>query len=78
MGRLKPGLNLRRASERLAAISPAVMDATLPSGYPSQALENYRRYRLEATAAGNGISSLRDQYDTSLWLLLGITGSGAV
>jgi len=74
MGRLKRGMSLRRASDQLQAISPGILEATLPSGYSAKVLENYRKLRLEAVPAGNGISSLRDQYDTSLWLLLGITG----
>ncbi len=74
MGRLKPGLNIAQASSRLAAASPGMVEATLPSGYSSGALETYKKFRLEAVPAANGISELRDQYDTSLWLLLGITG----
>ena len=74
MGRLKPGVSLRRASDQLQVISPGMLEATLPSGYSARALETYRKFRLEAAPAGNGVSSLRDQYDTSLWLLLGITG----
>ena len=74
MGRLKPGVSLHRASDQLQAISPGMLEATLPSGYSARALENYRKFRLEAAPAANGISSLRDDYDTSLWLLLGITG----
>jgi predicted permease len=74
MGRLKQGVSLRRASDQLQAISPGILEATLPSGYSARALETYKKFQLEAAPAGNGVSSLRDQYDTSLWLLLGITG----
>ena len=74
MARLKPGVSIRRASDQLRAASPGMAEATLPSGYSSASLENYKKFRLEAIPAANGVSWLRDQYDTSLWLLLGITG----
>jgi len=74
MGRLKPGMSIRRASDELQAISPAIFEATVPSGYSTKSLETYKNLRLEAAAAANGISALRNAYDTSLWLLLGITG----
>jgi predicted permease len=73
-GRLKPGVSERQAALDLEAISPGVMEATLPGGYNAGALSIYRRFRLTAIPAATGISSLRQMYDTSLWLLLGITG----
>jgi len=73
MGRLKPGWTLAQASEHLRAISPGVMQATVASGYPSDTLERYLQYRLEATPGGRGVSRLREKYDRSLWLLLGLT-----
>ncbi len=74
MGRLKPGWTLARTSAQLEAISPGLIEATMPDRYSAQALETYRKFRLAAYPAGNGVSSLRKQYDTSLWLLLGTTG----
>jgi predicted permease len=74
MGRLKPGRTLARSSAELDALSPSLIDATIPSGYTANALENYRKYRLAAYPAGSGVSRLRDAYAASLWLLLGITG----
>src|SRR5260221_433116 len=43
-----------------------------PPGYT--ALDIYKNFRLAAYPGGNGISWLRQTYDTSLWLLLGTTG----
>jgi putative ABC transport system permease protein len=74
MGRLKPGWSIERASVQLDSISPGLLEATMPDGYSTRALETYRNFRLAAYPAGNGVSSLRKTYDTSLWLLLGITG----
>jgi predicted permease len=73
MGRLKYDWTLARASAQLQAISPAVIDATIPTGYNNAALANYRKYQLTAYPGGHGVSSLRQTYDSSLWLLLAIT-----
>ena len=73
MGRLKPGWTLARATEYLRAISPSLMQATLPSDYSRRSLERYLQFRLEATSGGTGVSRLREEYDRSLWLLLGLT-----
>jgi predicted permease len=74
MGKLRPGWTLIRASEHLRAISPGLMRATLPSGYPRDALDRYLEFRLEAVSGATGISRLREEYDRTLWLLLGLTG----
>jgi predicted permease len=74
MGRLAPGWIPERVSGQLESISPGIMEATLPTGYDAPVLERYREFQLAAYPAPNGISSLREKYDTSLWLLLGITG----
>jgi predicted permease len=74
MGRLKPDWTLPRASAELGAISSGIFEATVPSGYSSQAVEPYKNHKLAAYPAAGGVSRLREQYDSSLWLLLGITG----
>ncbi|HMD40393.1 MAG TPA: ABC transporter permease [Candidatus Acidoferrum sp.] len=73
-GHLKPGWSLQRASAQLDTISPGIFEATVPPGYGTTALDKYRSFRLAAYPFGNGASSLQQRYDTSLWLLLGITG----
>ncbi|HEV3198988.1 MAG TPA: ABC transporter permease, partial [Bryobacteraceae bacterium] len=74
MGRLKPGWTLARASEHLQAISRDLMQATVPSGYGRRSLERYLGFRLAAFPGATGVSRLREEYDQSLWLLLGLTG----
>ncbi len=74
MGRLRPGWNLQRASAHLMAISPGIFDATALTGYSPRTVETYKRFRLAAYPAAAGVSALRQQYDSSLWLLLAITG----
>ena len=74
MGRLKTGWTLTQASEHLRAISPGLMQATALSGYSRNSLERYLDFRLEAVSGATGVSRLRETYDRSLWLLLGLTG----
>ena len=74
MGRLRPGWTVERASAQLDAISPALFEATALTGYSAHTIETYKQFRLAAYPVSAGVSELRDRYDSSLWLLLGITG----
>ncbi len=74
MGRRRPGWTISQARAQLASISPAAFQATLPTGYEPSSHNDYVKSRLVAYSAANGVSGLRDTYDTALWLLLGITG----
>jgi predicted permease len=74
MGRLKPGWTLDRASAWLSSISSGLFDSTAPYDYSADAIKQYKSFRLAAYPGGSGISMLREQYDTSLQLLLAITG----
>jgi predicted permease len=74
MGRLRPGWSLERASALMAGMSAGIFEATAPSGYSSQAVQQFKNYRLGVYSASTGVSLLRDEYDESLRLLLGITG----
>jgi predicted permease len=74
MGRLKPGWTISSASAQLAGVSPGIMAATEITGYDSSTVKKYRQFKLGAYAASTGVSDLRDTYNSSLWLLLAITG----
>jgi predicted permease len=74
IGRLRPGWTIEKASAHLAALSPGIMEATEIQGYGSDTVARYRKFRLTADSAHNGVSALRNDYDSSLWLLLGMTG----
>src|SRR5579864_3440932 len=74
IGRLKPGWTLARASAQLRAISPSLLAATLPPNYNAEAVKHYFEYRLAAFPAGTGLSSLRADYETPLWMLMAIAG----
>ena len=73
MGRLKPGWPPPRANEYLRALSPGLLDATVPSGYGADLTAQYRAFRFGVIPAGRGVSRLRGTYGTSLSLLFGLT-----
>ena len=74
MGRLKPGLPLQRVAPILRGLSPAIFEASLPAGYPSDSVKPYLAMKLLTFPAGAGISRLRDRYSAPLGLLLAIAG----
>jgi predicted permease len=74
VGRLKPGWTLEQATAHLSAISPAILEETIYSGWTAEHRENFLATRYGAIPAGTGVSALRRQYETPLWLLLGATG----
>ncbi|HVY93075.1 MAG TPA: permease prefix domain 1-containing protein, partial [Bryobacteraceae bacterium] len=73
-GRLKPGWTLGRTISHLHAISPALMQATLPSSYTPDVAKGYLAERMTAVDASNGLSRLRGDYGGPLWLLMAATG----
>lgn len=73
LARMARGWTVEQASEHVGALSAGVFEATVPSGYPAESTNRYRKFRLEAVRAANGVSQLRKQYDRALELLLGIT-----
>jgi predicted permease len=74
MGRLSPNWTVDRASAYLGSISPGIFAVTALTGYSATTIERYKHFRLAAYPAAGGVSQLRTAYDSSLWLLLGITG----
>ena len=74
IGRLKLGWTVERASAQLAAISPGLVQATVPPKYDAQTRKDYLEMRLGAEPGATGVSQLRKEYSTPLWLLMGIAG----
>lgn len=74
-GRLKPGWTSEQATSHVQSISPGVFEAALPANYPSASVNDYLATKLTAAPAGAGISTLREEYQQSLWLLLAIAAS---
>jgi predicted permease len=74
IGRLKPGWTEERASAQLDAVSPAIFAATLPGDYDEIAKKYYLSFHLGVLPAATGVSSLREDYEDSLWVLLALSG----
>ena len=74
MGRLKPEWTIARADEHMRALSPGLLEVTVPAGYSSDLMAQYRGFRFGVIPAGRGVSRLRGTYGTSLALLFGLTG----
>ena len=74
MARQKPGMTGARASARLAALSRQIFADTVPTNWKPTDQKRFLGWTLTMLPAGNGISSLRRQYDLPLRALLAIAG----
>ena len=74
MGRLKPGWSIAQATGYLASLSPGLFASVAPTDYDAKDIQFFKSFMLEAAPAGAGVSPLRKHYDSSLQLLLAITG----
>jgi predicted permease len=74
MGRLKPGVSQAQALAQLNSIAPGLFHDTLPVSFKGDRAKDYLDFRLKLLPAGSGVSNLRQEYSSPLWLLLGIAG----
>jgi predicted permease len=74
MARLKPGWTAERAQAQLESISPGIFGSTVPAGFNAENAKNYTAFTFTTRPAARGVSSLRNEYATQLWVLLGATG----
>lgn len=74
IGRLKPGWTIARANAQIGAVTPAVLQETIPPVYDAEKAKKYLEYKLGVFSASTGFSSLRQDSETPLFLLLGISG----
>jgi predicted permease len=75
IGRLKPGWTPERATSHLQALSPAIMQAALPTVYRPDQAKRFLNNKLTANPGATGVSNLRRRYETPLWMLLATTGA---
>ena len=73
-GRLKPGWTMERATTHLAPLSAPIFQETLPPRYGQEDAKSYLAFKLSSFPAGTGVSTLRRNYESPLWLLLATTG----
>jgi putative ABC transport system permease protein len=74
MGRLKPGWTLERGQAQIQAVSPAIMQDSLPPSYRAEGAQKYLANKLTVTSGATGVSGLRRQFQDPLWILLATTG----
>jgi putative ABC transport system permease protein len=74
MGRLNAGWTVERARAHLQTLSPGFMQATLPPAYRPDDAKRYLANKLDVTRGATGVSGLRRQYESPLWILLATTG----
>lgn len=73
-GRLHSDVTVEQASDHLAALSPALFQATLPPTYGPRDAETYRNFRLQAFPSATGVSALRTSFGDPLVVLLATAG----
>jgi predicted permease len=73
LGRLKPGQTGEAATQALRRLQPQIREATLPSGWRPQDLEQYlKESPFTLVPAGTGFSDLRGQYERPLFTVMGV------
>ena len=74
VARLKPGWTPARADAYLKTVAPVIFRATVPPRYDAEEARDYFAFGLDTHPVRNGFSGLRTEYQSPLWLLLGISG----
>ncbi|HYL99233.1 MAG TPA: ABC transporter permease, partial [Blastocatellia bacterium] len=74
IGRLKPGWSIQKAATQMAAISPSIFQATLPTNFTPEHAKQYLLFQLGTYPAASGPSQLRDDYGSPLYLLMALAG----
>jgi predicted permease len=74
VGRLKQGWTIARANAQMNAVTPAILQEVIPPFYDAEGVKKFLEYKLGVFSAGTGFSQLREDSETPLWLLLGISG----
>ena len=73
IGRLNPGWTREQAVDHLRSISHVVFESTVPATYRADVAKSYRESTLTALPAEFGVSNLRRDYETPLYILLAIS-----
>lgn len=71
VGRLRQGTGMPEARAQLDALGPAVLADAVPLNYGAESRAEYLSGRFEMAPFATGFSSLRDQYERPLMVLLG-------
>lgn len=74
IARLKPGTTLEQSRARLSALTPALLDTTIPAGADAGSAAQHRRIKLGAAPFSRGFTFLQTEYGGALLALLAIAG----
>ncbi len=74
MGRIAEGQTVQQADDRLRAVTPEILRATMPAGRSVQDQADYLKTRLRLVPAALGFSLTRTRYQTALPVLMGTVG----
>ncbi|HEX3926994.1 MAG TPA: ADOP family duplicated permease, partial [Gemmatimonadales bacterium] len=72
MARPAAGASVAQTGARLAAIAPAVFQATVPTQGPADFIASYLKRTLDVAPAGTGFSEMRLQYAGALRVLMAV------
>ena len=70
IARPKPDLSTEQVQARLKVLAPAVYAATIPPNFEAADQAEYARTTFLTQPAGNGLSSIRTEYQRALWTLM--------
>jgi len=73
-GRLKGNVTLAQAAADVKGISSGIFEETIDPRYTPNDIDLYKHLKMTAQTLGTGVSGLRTQYETPLWILLVTTG----
>jgi putative ABC transport system permease protein len=74
IGRLGPSQTAAQAAAALHRVQPQIREATLPAGWPPDALDSYLREPIQLVPAGGGRSTLRERYQRPLLVVMVVVG----
>jgi predicted permease len=74
IGRPKRGVTLEQIRAHLAALAPAILDATVPANQSAEAVAQYRRTKFGVKPFSKGIQFLQHVYGEALWILMAVVG----
>src|SRR5262245_6541882 len=75
IGRLKSGITLEQSRARLAALAPAILEATLPTNATVEAAAQYRKSTFGVVPFAKGLPGLSQTYGEALFILMAIVGA---
>lgn len=75
VGRLGADQSLEQANARMAAMASQVLAVTVPEHWSVENQQQYRRQTLRLRPAVHGLSALREQYRSALFVLLAVVGT---